>query len=178
MTLLNAEAFDEIFTGFVATADHLEVRDRYSDPIEDEALRRYLADEPDDLAWMQPWLDQVRKLTSEGKRFRRVRVVTLPLSDYQRWGLLAICHLNISAGEDVKYLDRSDAADLPQLDYWLFDDGTPGAHAVEVCFNEADQFQGGRVIDKGQLPALSTEFQRAYERAMPAKTFAEVHRLR
>lgn len=177
MTLITGEAFDEVFTGFSATADHLEVRDRYSDPIEDEALRRYLADEPDDLEWMKPWLDQVRARTTRGKRFRRVRVVTLPLTDYQRWGLLRISRLNIAAGEDIRYLARGQAADLPSLDLWLFDVGTPDAHGVEVVFNDADEFVGGRVLDDTQVPDLAAGFERAYERAIPAQTFAEAHRL-
>lgn len=173
MTLITGEAFNEIFTGFTATADHLEVRDRYSDPIEDEALRRFLAGEPDDLAWMEPWLDRVRSLTGEGKRFRRVRVVTLPLSDYQRWGLLAVCRLNIAAGEDVRYLDRAAANDLSGMDFWLFDEGTRDAHAVEVRFSHADEFLGGRAVDGEQIPVLSAVFQQAYERATPAPDFAE-----
>jgi len=177
VTLISGDDFDQLFTGFQITADHLEVRDRYSDPVEDEALRRYLAGEHDDLGWMKPWLDQVRALTAEGKRFRRVRVVTLPLTDYQRWGVLRIGHLNIAAGEDIRYLDRADASDLPDLDYWLFDVATDAAHGVELLFDTADEFTGGRLIDDAQLPDLAAGFERAFARAIPAQDFAEAHRL-
>lgn len=177
MTLISGEALDEIFTRIESTADHLEVRDRYQDPVEDEALRRYLAGKPDDLEWMKPWLDQVRALTAERKRFRRLRVVTLPLSDYQRWGLLRMSHLNIAAGEDIRYLDRAEASDLPALDYWLFDVGTATAQGVEVLFDDADEFTGGRLFDEAQITDLATGFDRAFASAVPAQTFTEAHRL-
>jgi hypothetical protein len=178
VTLLTGEDLDEIFSGFNATADHLEVRDRYRDEVEDEALRRWLAGEPDDLAWMDPWLDQVRSLTAAGKRMRRVRVVSVPLSDYQRWALERVCQLNIDAGEDIRYLDRANAGGVPEFDFWLFDDGEPGAHAVEVRFDEGDEFIGGQVLASARVRELSEGFQRAFERAVPAQVFAEAHSLR
>jgi hypothetical protein len=33
--------------------------------------------------------------------------VTLPLSDYQRWGVEAIASHNVAAGEEIRYIDRA-----------------------------------------------------------------------
>jgi hypothetical protein len=36
---------------------------------------------------MQNWLKMVRVASAEGRRFARVRVVTIPLTDYSRFGV-------------------------------------------------------------------------------------------
>jgi Domain of unknown function (DUF5753) len=81
-----------------------------------------LAGEPDDLPWMQDWLTMIREATNEGRRFTRVQAVSLPLTDYNRFGL-AVSRHNNAAGEDIRYLtrDQAKAVELPNHDYWLFD---------------------------------------------------------
>lgn len=61
-----------------------------------------------------------------GKTVRRVRVVRQPLTGYVRyefaWGFV----YNVQAGEDIRVLDLTDrpGPDLPDHDFWLFDDTT------------------------------------------------------
>jgi hypothetical protein len=119
------------------------VRDRYDEPDEAEPLRKYLAGEPDDLAWLQEWFDLVREATAAGRRFVRVRVVTVPLTDYSRFGVQCAKFTN-EAGEDIRYLprDQADAAGLPQHDYWLFDSTT----LVRMNFDDSDVFTGSELI--------------------------------
>jgi hypothetical protein len=120
------------------------VRDRYDSPVENEALRKFVAGEPDDLAWFQEWLSLIRAATAAGKRFSRVRVVSLPLSDYSRFGIWCAQYTN-EAGEDIRYLARNEAnaASLPTYDYWLFD----SRKLVRMHFDDQDHFQGAEVID-------------------------------
>jgi hypothetical protein len=122
----------------------LEARDRYDAPYENESLRRYLAGEQDDLPWMQSWLDMVRQATAEGRRFARVRVVTLPLTDYSRFGVWCAQFTN-SAGEDIRYLERgrAETAGVPSHDYWLFD----SRKLLRMHFDDADRFLGGELIE-------------------------------
>lgn len=175
MTLIkDPEEFDALFSSFETTADRLEVRDRYHSDVEDEVVRRYVAGEADDLAWSQAWFDKIRKLTAEGKRFRRVRVVTVPLSAYQECGVVRITPHNVEAGEDIRYLDRAKAADLPMRDCWLFDTGTPAAHVVTLHFNDTDVFLGAEVTS-GEVADLAAAFEVAFTRALPAAQFAEAH---
>jgi hypothetical protein len=56
---------------------------------------------------------------------QRVRLASVPHSDYVRWGL-DISPLNIEAGEDIRYLPRhlTEGIELPDEDYWLLDDDT------------------------------------------------------
>lgn len=122
----------------------MEARDRYDASYENESLRKFLAGEPDDLSWMQSWLDLVREATAEGRQFARVRLVTLPLTDYSRFGVWC-AQFTGSAGEDIRYLERGRAgvARVPNHDYWLFD----SRRLIRMHFDDADSFLGGEVIE-------------------------------
>lgn len=122
----------------------MEVRDRYDEPDEVEPLRQYLAGEPVDLAWMEEWFDLVREAASNGRRFTRVRVVTVPLTEYSRYGVYCARFTN-GAGEDIRYLLRgiADDAGLPKHDYWLFDSKT----LVRMNFDDGDAFTGTELVD-------------------------------
>jgi hypothetical protein len=122
----------------------LEARDQYNASYENESLRKFLANEPDDLPWMQSWLDMLRGATAKGQRFARVRLVTLPLTDYSRFGVWCAKFTN-GAGEDIRYLerDKAEALALPDHDYWLFD----SRKLVRMHFDASDAFLGGEVIE-------------------------------
>jgi len=82
----------------------------------------------------------VREAAAVGRRFSRVRVVDLPMSDYNRFAF-AVARHNIAAGEDIRYLHRARATGLPDHDYWLFDSRT----LVVMRFDDTDRFVGGEV---------------------------------
>ena len=106
-------------------------------PSKEEIMRiRFVAKDPDSVpdqspalyktdrdSWLQPWCTLVRGATAAGKVFQRVRVVSEPLSDYQRWahGLTAPM---VDAGEDIRWVPRARVSELmfPGNDFWLFDD--------------------------------------------------------
>jgi hypothetical protein len=129
---------------FEHTAFRLEVRDRYDASYENESLRRFLAGEQDGLRWMQSWLVMLRDLAVQGRRFARVRVVSLPLTDYSRFGVWCAQFTN-GAGEDIRYLTRDQAQSegLPAHDYWLFDSRI----LVRLHFDDEDRFIGGEAIE-------------------------------
>jgi hypothetical protein len=179
LRLLTGRDFGSLFTSVEATADRMELRDIYRSEIEDEVTRRYVAGEPDDLAWSQAWFDQIRALTATGKRFRRVRVVSVPLSDYQRCGVDRIAAHNITAGEDIRYLDRAKAAgalgaEVPGFDFWLFDSGASSARVARLHFDDAGALLGAEMItDPAVAGGLSAVFTRAFELARPRQDIAE-----
>jgi hypothetical protein len=71
-------------------------------------------------------------------------VVSLPLSDYSRYGI-AYARFTIAAGDDIRYLtrDRARAIGLPDHDYWLFD----SRKIARLHFDEDDHLLGVEVID-------------------------------
>jgi hypothetical protein len=91
---------------------------------------------------MQDWLRMVRGGTTMGRRFARVRVVDLPMNDWARYSYALSAH-NVAAGEDIRYMERSNAADLPDFDYWLFD----SSRLVVMRFDESDRFVGGELVE-------------------------------
>jgi hypothetical protein len=84
----------------------------------------------------------IREATAEGRRFSRVRVVSVPLTDYSSFGVFCSKRTN-AAGEDIRYLTRDQAADLPDYDYWLFDSRL----LVKMHFDDEENFLGGEVIE-------------------------------
>ncbi|MEV6980603.1 DUF6879 family protein [Sphaerisporangium sp. NPDC051017] len=141
--MLIGDDFNQLFRTFEHTAFRLEVRESYNAPREVESFRRFRAGEPVDLSWAETWFNMIREATAEGRRFARVRVVSVPLSDYSRFGLWAAQRTS-DAGEDIRYLPRDVAEQLglPNHDYWLFD----SRKLARMHFGEKDKFRGGEII--------------------------------
>jgi len=138
-TLLIGEDLRRLFHAFEHTAFRLEVREGY---YEKEQLRQFLAGEPVDLEYMRTWLELMPALRAEGKRIERVRVVSQPHSDYSRYGLW-LCQYNVAAGEDIRYLPRHRAPELPEHDFWLFD----SSRLYIVRFDKTDELLGAEPVD-------------------------------
>jgi hypothetical protein len=165
VNLLQSEAFDDLFRTFQREAFHLEVQDSYHTPEESGPFQRFLAGQPDDLSWHEPWLDLIREVTASGKRVTRARVVTVPHGDYTRWGLTIAEH-NIAAGENIRWLPRHliDAADLTTDDYWLFDD----ERVVFTVFEPSGRFVGGAATTDPVIVAHCRAVRdRVWQRAIP-----------
>jgi hypothetical protein len=133
-------------------------------------LHNFLADKPVDLSWMQTWLRMVREAAAEGRRFARVRVVDLPMSDWSRYSY-ALAQHNVAAGEDIRYLvrDEADALGLPEHDYWLFD----SRKLLIMRFDDADVFIGGEVIeDSSEIVRANHWRDAAWHKAVRRDDFA------
>jgi hypothetical protein len=134
--------FGQLFRTFEHTAFRLETRDQYKSASEAKALHQFTVGEPVNMSWFQNWLSMIGQATAAGRRFARVRVVSLPLTDYSRFGIFCSEHTN-QAGEDIRYLRRDDASDLPDYDYWLFD----SSKLVRMHFDDDENFLGGELIE-------------------------------
>ena len=126
MTTVNTViSFEQLVQDFDGLFRHrvfrLETLDWYDAPNEREPYRRFLAGEPVDPAWREPWKRLVRDVRASGRIMQRVHVVSEPVSDYIRFELLDVYPANVEAGEDVRILGRQNAATLPARDFWLFD---------------------------------------------------------
>nr|WP_322760951.1 DUF6879 family protein [Frankia sp. Cr2] len=142
--------------------------DYYYSPNETRALQQFVAGEEVDLGWFQNWLGLIRGAAAEGRRFARVRVVSLPLTDYSMFGVFCSQHTN-AAGEDIRYLARDQAADLPDYDYWLFDSRT----LVRMHFEDDTTFRCGEIIeDPASVVRHSYWRDAAWHRAVRRDDFA------
>ena len=113
MTSISEAQFEALLSGFAHEAVHLETRDAYGTAIELPYMAKWAAGEPDDLAWLNDWCDTLRVHVSAGRSVRRARIVSLPLSDYQRWSY-SIADPMVEAGEDIR-VELRDRAEIPRL---------------------------------------------------------------
>jgi hypothetical protein len=144
MARLTGDDFDALFDSYDHTAFRLEVRESYLGvSYEPEPYRRFMAGEPDAGEWIEPWLEGVKARAAVGKTMHRVRVVSLPLSDYSRFSLATCERFNNPAGEDIRYLDRAAAGGLPTHDFWLFDSN----RLYIMHYDDQDAPLGAELID-------------------------------
>jgi len=172
MQPVQGDAFDDLFRTFERTACHLELKDSYHTPHETGPFDRFMKGQPDDFAWHQPWLRLVGEATQAGKSISRVRVVTVPHSDYVHWGL-TVAPLNIRAGEDVRWLPRhlTGGINFPSDDYWLFDDN----RVVFTVFEDDGSFAGGmETFDSGVIEQCHKVYEQVWALAVPHSEYASI----
>ncbi|WP_406114539.1 DUF6879 family protein [Streptomyces sp. NBC_01014] len=122
----NVPSFDVLLDSAQHSAVHLEMRDTYAVAEEQAHLALW-----DTGKWsldkgreaLEGWLALVSRTVGRGVAMRRARIVSEPASAY-----VAFEHfttpLNLEAGEQVRWLPRRQALDipLPAADFWLIDE--------------------------------------------------------
>ncbi|WP_442813282.1 DUF6879 family protein [Streptomyces sp. NBC_01754] len=165
--------FAELLAETRCSAVHLETRDVYAVAEEDEDFAAFRAGKGYDLAdkssWWTPFHQLVRTGVDRGISVRRVRVVSEPVTEYIRYEH-SITPQNLTAGEDVRWLPRSQASDLliPGNDLWLFDD-----RAVKFGLFTGD---GGLVghemtYDPDVIRSIRASVEGIWERGIPHQEF-------
>ena len=119
---------------FQASAFRLETRPVYSVPQEAAMLAAFKRDGSLPDMNEHPWVKRVREHCGAGKLMERVRVVSRPMTDYERFELSLYPHSH-AAGEDIRICD---GGHLGEQDFWLFDNHT----AVLLHYDAAGSFQG------------------------------------
>lgn len=122
MTSITDDEFDRLLSKFEREAIHLETRDAYGTVTELPHMAKWEAGEPDGLEWLQGWCSTLHKHAKAGKSVRRARIVSEPLSVYQRWSY-SIAYTMVDAGEDIRWVPRRlvSSVALPGNDFYLFD---------------------------------------------------------
>ncbi|MCX4779250.1 DUF6879 family protein [Streptomyces sp. NBC_01264] len=159
-------SFAELLGRCRRSAVHLELRDSYAPTDRFAAWQRGERIEWDDRAsWWHPYDQLISDTVARGVAIRRVRVVSEPVSEYIRWEHY-VTHANVTAGEQVRWLPRRRATDipLPGNDFWLFDGTLLRVH----------HFSGDGVVvedeitdDPKTMKLCSSAFQEVWERAVP-----------
>jgi hypothetical protein len=126
MRRVGYEDLNDLCRGIKRSFVHLETRDAYGTEVELPHMAKWRRGEPDDFAWLGWWLETLRGHRAAGRTCRRARVVSEPLSDYQRW-TMSHAQTFVDAGEDIRYVSRPRLAEvfLPGSgDFYVFDDET------------------------------------------------------
>jgi hypothetical protein len=122
MTPIDDREFDRLLADVDRQSLHLEMRDAYGTVTELPHMAKWAAGEPDGNEWLQGWCDVLRGKAAAGTSYQRARIVSEPLSDYQRWSF-SIAAPMVEAGEDIRWLPRSRVSSiaLPGNDFYLLD---------------------------------------------------------
>lgn len=173
-TAITEAEFDRLLATFERSAFRLETRDTYALGYERADFEAFLAGSPtppQELDWWRPWLEQIARLTREGKRIGRVRIVAEPPSNYQRWELWA-AKWHARAGEQIGYMPRSKAEQigLPLVhDWWLLDD----ERLIIMKFTDPGEIAGKSLItDPGIIAPYRMWRDLAVREATPAEAIA------
>src|SRR2546421_4679799 len=119
-----SEQLSELCRGIKKSFVHLETRDAYGTTTELPHIEKWRRGEPDDSDWLDWWLEMVRGPRAAGRTCRRARILSEPVSEYQRWSLSHAGRF-VDAGEDIRYVARPrlSTVSLPGSgDYYVFDD--------------------------------------------------------
>ncbi|MDQ7903078.1 hypothetical protein RB614_00900 [Phytohabitans sp. ZYX-F-186] len=173
MALLTEADLGKFFGSFSASAFRFETRDRYISTVGKTPFQKYLAGEPDDHAWHRGWMEMLSRDVAVGKTWRRVRIVSVPLSDYNRYSI-GIGRLSVRAGEEIRYLTReaARALSLAPLDAWLFDSRV----LVHLHFYDDDTFREAEVVeDQGVVDQHLMWRDLAWQQAIPLEDFAAAY---
>ncbi|WP_330236687.1 DUF6879 family protein [Streptomyces sp. NBC_00566] len=118
--LVDRATFRRLFETFKHTAWRLETRRGYASDREDPDFQAFLATGSSPCDFSEPWFVNIKAQTEAGKTVGRVRVADKPLTTEQLF-LLDYARHNAVVGENIRYLWREDATDLPAEDFWIFD---------------------------------------------------------
>ncbi|WP_367134831.1 MULTISPECIES: DUF6879 family protein [Streptomyces] len=162
--------FGNYFRDFRYTAWRLETRRAYAS---DRVSKRYAQFQNGERLGIEPsaWSDNIRVQVRQGKRIERVRLVDNPPTQGQLF-LLASAVNNITAGEDIRNMWRSDAEKfgLPAVDFWLFDSRL----GLILHFDEADEYLGSELVeDPARIAGYCQVRDAAWHHAIKREQFLE-----
>jgi hypothetical protein len=173
VTPVTDEEFEQLLeAGFEREAVHLETRDAYGTEVQLPYLARWAAGEPDDLEWLGGWCATLRGHARARRSVRRARIVSEPLSDYQRWSR-SIAGPMVQAGEDIRWVPRSRVSSIgmPGNDFYLFDDRL----AVFLLY-AGNGLAAGKVssTDPADLRLCRSAFEAVWQLSVPHREYAAV----
>ncbi|MGH3310351.1 MAG: DUF6879 family protein [Streptomyces sp.] len=117
----NLPAFKELISQAQHSAIHLEMRDMYTP--QGAVFVDWQAGKPIEYDRHLDWVELVQETVNRGVDWRRLRIVSEPVTDFIRYEWETTTIVNVPAGEKVRWLPRRQVSDLlfPGNDFWVFD---------------------------------------------------------
>jgi hypothetical protein len=115
------------------------------------------------------WCKLLSEAASAGRRMQRVRLVSTPLTDYERFEL-ATFRDSVAAGEEIWVCDRESWERIARADnlrdFWLFDDET----TITLEYDAEGRFQG---TGDGERRICIRQRDLAMEHSIPLAEFLQ-----
>ncbi|UCM87515.1 DUF6879 family protein [Streptomyces marincola] len=164
----NVPPIAELLDATQHSAVHLETRDVYAVDPENAELavwrRTGRRSGPDSEYW-RPWVQLIRCTVARGVAVRRARIVSEPTTEYIRFEHAGTA-VNVSAGEEVRWLPRKRTSDLllPGNDFWLFD-----GRLLRIGHFSGDGYLAGHEVirDSNVAGMCAKAFEAVWVRATP-----------
>lgn len=169
---VSQEEFRRFLEDFEQESVHLETRDAYGTAVELPYLAKWAAGERDDLEWLQGWCTTVRTGRRAGKVYRRARVVSEPLSEYQRWSY-SIAGPMVEAGEDIRWIPRRlvSGVAIPGNDFYLLDNRL----VIFLHYTGSGQSAGMvSSVSLGDVELCRSSFDAVWKLATPHREYVPV----
>ncbi len=176
---LTGDEFNALFDRFRYTVVRLEALPVYDVSEEHESIQAWRRGEPrpERSVRTSPWLARIAATTAvEHKRWQRVRVISEPPTEYERYELDAYVESQ-AAGEQILIAPRGAALDAVDgdlgQDVWLFDEGEPEtSFAAVMLYGPTGQWIGvENVSDAAVLVAISERISAVREVAEPLNAY-------
>jgi hypothetical protein len=171
-TRLTSADLAACFELFEVSAFRLETLRIYSVPAEAESLRAFRQGLPlpERSVRTSPWLARIHQTTAAGKSWSRIRVASIPLTEYERYQMH--CYPDSARAGEIIWVAP---AHMPAGDFWLFDEGRDPFAAV-MAYDENGAYLGSEVTADPAIIGRCIERKRFAERhAVPLDTFLRQH---
>lgn len=171
---MTPEDFDALFDSFDRTVVRFEARLSYSvGGAEQQRIDAFTAGapRPERSVHTSPWLARIaRQTVTEGKSWRRLRIADLPPNDYLRYQLVGYAESQ-AVGDEVRLLPREELH-WPHIDdFWLFDGGTPSAHAVFMRYTHDGKLDSIEPAGADRLDEMQRLVDAIWPEAVPLNQF-------
>lgn len=113
-----AMTITQLFNDFKESAFRLETLPEYNVPDETLAREYFRANGTLPEGHNKEWLELISKNVSAGKTMKRLRLLTIPLTEYEQFEMAAYKG-NIAAGEQIRFHKNKKLK--PVQDFWAFD---------------------------------------------------------
>lgn len=108
----------QLLNDFKESAFRLETLSEYNVPTETKAREYFRTNGTIPEGHNDEWLRLIKQNVSAGKTMKRLRILTLPLTEYEQFEMAAYKG-NIAAGEQIRFLKNKKLK--PIQDFWAFD---------------------------------------------------------
>jgi hypothetical protein len=169
--------FDALFDSFTHSAYRLEALPSYAVSREDAFMRSFLEGtaRPERSVRTSPWMRRIAVTTAAGKVWTRTRVHDIPLTEYQRFQLLAYVEA-LAVGDRTSLVARSAVGNLGP-DFWLFDAETDHPFAAVMHYTDDGEFEGfEHVAGATRISMLTSVRRRVEAHEVPLLEFLASHR--